>query len=86
MVVSACLFTDASPVSSPAPSLQDLCSRSKSERCVGLSVLLQVGYNQGMEGNGVQLPLLPMTPFVLKPCSVTLHILLLPEREQKLMH
>lgn len=82
MVASAfCLLMPAPRMSFPAPTLEELCSWSKSGCSVGFSVLLQVG----CEGDGIQQSLVPIPLFVLKPCSVTLHILLLPGREQNLI-
>lgn len=71
-------------MSLPAPALEELCSCYKSGCRVGLSVLLQVGCDQGTEGDGAQQSsLVPTLLFVLKPCSVTLHTLHPPGRNTK---
>lgn len=53
---------------------------------MGVSVLLQVGCDQGMEGDGTQQSLVPMLLIVLKPCSVTLPTLHPPGREENLIY
>lgn len=68
MVVSACLFTDAGPVSSPAPSPEELCSWTKSVRCVGLPALVQVGYCREWREMEHNCLLYRCPPFVLKQC------------------